>query len=303
MKLEKASKQYSLNFEASVNYFSELVLFDAGFYKKNKQKNTLLIGLDEVGRGCIAGPVAAAAYSCFDFYAGAKDLIRYVKFGEELLDDQLYSLLLLDDSKRVPHAKRDQLCNVLLDLPSLQDGTHIFHSISFEAAENIDQKGIVNCIWDAMVSSLLDVLHQYHNFYNETPKEILLLVDGNKTISNLVSRLNACDSNLENFKFLEVDFDPKQTRLELELNQDQVITIKQVSVIKGDSQSASIAAASNLAKNARDKHMETICENKYNWFNNSGYGTREHYKAIEKHGLSAEHRKSFLSCLEEPSLS
>lgn len=295
MKLEKASKQYSLNYEASVNYFSELVLFDAGFYKKNKQKQTLLIGLDEVGRGCIAGPVAAAAYSCSDFYAGAKDLLRFVKFGEELLDEQLYSLLLLDDSKRVPHTKREQLCAALLDLPSMQDETHIFHSISFEPACNVDEKGIVECIWDAMVTSLLDVLHQYQSFYNKTPKEILLLVDGNKTISNLVSRLNACDANVQDFKFLEMDFDPQQARLELELNQKQAITIKQVSVIRGDSQSASIAAASNLAKNARDKYMETICQSKYSWATNSGYGTREHYKAIEKHGLSDQHRKSFMS--------
>jgi ribonuclease HII len=71
--------------------------------------------------------------------------------------------------------------------------------------------------------------------------------------------------------------------------------IKHRCVIKGDGIYASIAAASVLAKTYRDEYMQRIHEEfpHYNWFNNKGYGTEEHRKAIEIHGLCKYHRKSF----------
>lgn len=67
-------------------------------------------------------------------------------------------------------------------------------------------------------------------------------------------------------------------------------------VIKGDSQSASIAAASILAKVTRDRYMQKLDEEfpMYNWRKNAGYLTAEHLKAIDKYGLSKYHRPSFL---------
>ena len=67
-------------------------------------------------------------------------------------------------------------------------------------------------------------------------------------------------------------------------------------VIKGDSQSASIAAASILAKVTRDRYMQKLDEEfpMYNWRKNAGYLTAEHLKAINKYGLSKYHRPSFL---------
>lgn len=67
-------------------------------------------------------------------------------------------------------------------------------------------------------------------------------------------------------------------------------------VIKGDSQSASIAAASILAKVTRDRYMQKLDEEfpMYNWRKNAGYLTVEHLKAIDKYGLSKYHRPSFL---------
>ena len=71
---------------------------------------------------------------------------------------------------------------------------------------------------------------------------------------------------------------------------------KQKFIIKGDSLSASIAAASILAKVSRDRYMDKIDLEfrKYDWKNNRGYLTKKHIEAIKKFGITKYHRKSFL---------
>lgn len=66
-------------------------------------------------------------------------------------------------------------------------------------------------------------------------------------------------------------------------------------IVKGDGKFMSIAAASVLAKNARDDYMSKIHEEypEYNWRQNKGYPTREHRRAIYKFGLTPYHRKTF----------
>ena len=76
-------------------------------------------------------------------------------------------------------------------------------------------------------------------------------------------------------------------------------------VVKGDSIYASIAAASILAKTYRDDYMLQLHQSypHYHWHSNKGYGTAEHRKAIETHGLCEHHRKSFkITAAEEQSL-
>ncbi len=70
----------------------------------------------------------------------------------------------------------------------------------------------------------------------------------------------------------------------------------QKSIIKGDSTSASIAAASILAKVSRDRYMEELDAKypQYNWKENAGYLTKEHMSLIDKYGLSPHHRPSYL---------
>ena len=65
--------------------------------------------------------------------------------------------------------------------------------------------------------------------------------------------------------------------------------------IKGDSKYMSIAAASIIAKTARDKIMKDLSKEfpKYSWENNKGYPTKQHRKAITKYGANQHHRKSF----------
>lgn len=94
-------------------------------------------------------------------------------------------------------------------------------------------------------------------------KQILVLVDGNKLIKDFI--------------------------------------YPQKLIIKGDSKSASIAAASILAKVSRDRYMEELDKKfpQYNWKQNAGYLTAEHLSAIDRYGLTPFHRKSFLRKHEE----
>lgn len=73
-------------------------------------------------------------------------------------------------------------------------------------------------------------------------------------------------------------------------------TYPQKFIIKGDGQSASIAAASILAKVTRDRYMDDLASKlpQYGWNRNAGYLTPEHIKAIDEYGLSKYHRPSFL---------
>lgn len=66
-------------------------------------------------------------------------------------------------------------------------------------------------------------------------------------------------------------------------------------VVKGDSKSGSIAAASILAKNYRDRWMRRLHEDfpGYDWKNNVGYGTKNHREGIKRLGFTPEHRLSF----------
>ena len=79
------------------------------------------------------------------------------------------------------------------------------------------------------------------------------------------------------------------------------LNIKQTTLVKGDGRSASVAAASILAKVFRD---ELMCEYakqypEYDWCANKGYGTAKHVEAIRKYGLTTLHRKSFLTNILE----
>lgn len=76
-------------------------------------------------------------------------------------------------------------------------------------------------------------------------------------------------------------------------------------IIKGDGKSASIAAASILAKVTRDRYMKEIAHEypQYHWENNAGYLTKEHLNAIDTYGLTKYHRPSFLKKHFEKQLS
>lgn len=181
-------------------------------------KTILVAGTDEAGRGCLAGPVTAAAVILpFDFYNE-----------------------LLNDSKQLSERKRMVLMPLIKDQAISYGICHISH-------QEIDQINILN-------ASILG-MHRSLDALSINPE--MIIVDGTK---------------FKPYKEL-----PHQC------------------VVKGDGKYLSIAAASVLAKTARDHYMEELDAQypMYNWRQNKGYPTKEHREAIKKYGLSPYHRTSF----------
>lgn len=140
----------------------------------------------------------------------------------------------------------------------------IFYTIKLETinsvvcidVEEIERINILNASLKAMNIACSNVISQLQHELKD--KELQVLVDGNKLIKN--------------FEY------PQQF------------------IIKGDATSASIAAASILAKVSRDRYMDRLDEEfpQYKWNENAGYLTKEHMALIDKYGLSPYHRPSYL---------
>ncbi|MDB0440665.1 ribonuclease HII [Clostridioides difficile] len=175
-------------------------------------------GIDEAGRGPLAGPVVASI----------------VVFKKNTKIEGV------NDSKKLSEAKRDELFDIIKK-EALDYGIGIVNN------EEIDEFNILNATYMAMKKAI--------NCLKKTPD--YLLVDA-ATIPG--------------------------------------IDIVQNPIVKGDSKSISIAAASILAKVTRDSIMYQYDRvyPEYGFKSHKGYGTKEHYEAIEKHGITPIHRKSFL---------
>ncbi len=127
--------------------------------------------------------------------------------------------------------------------------------------EEIEKLNILNASLKAMKLAVEDVLKRAAEAeaIQNNYQKFFVLVDGNKKIK---------------------DFD----------------MCSQKWVVKGDATSASIAAASIIAKVSRDRYMEELDKEfpQYGWAKNAGYLTKEHIEAIDKYGLTKYHRPSFL---------
>ncbi|TYA53321.1 ribonuclease HII [Formosa maritima] len=186
--------------------------------KLNYSDFTLECGTDEAGRGCLSGPVTAAA------------VILPIGFKNSVLND----------SKQLSEKKR----NILR--PYIEEHA-LDYSVAHVFPEKIDEINILN-------ASIL-AMHQAIENLKTTPE--FIIVDGNR--------------------FKPFASTPHQT------------------IIKGDSNYLSIAAASILAKTYRDDFMDKLHTEfpMYNWRKNKGYPTKEHRNAIKKYGITNYHRKSF----------
>jgi len=194
---------------------NKLKKFDSKFYDESIIR---IAGIDEAGRGPLAGPVVAAAV-----------IFDRNKFIEGV-----------NDSKKISEKLREEL--------SFKIKENAFdYSYGIIDQNTIDEINILQSTLKAM-SIAANGLKNYPD---------LILIDGNKSF---VSK----------------------------------ITTK--TIIRGDSLSFSIAAASILAKVKRDKIMKELSTiyPQYGWERNKGYGTKEHIKAIKEFGLTEHHRKSFL---------
>lgn len=193
--------------------FAEMSTYER---KYRTQGYRLIAGVDEVGRGPLAGPVAAAAV---------------------ILPEDFF-LAGIDDSKKLSEKKREEYNEVICK-------EALAVSISMISAEEIDKINIYEAAKKAMKTAISGLV----------PTPDFVLIDAMK---------------------LEMPFSSE-------------------SIIKGDAKSISIAAASIVAKVARDRLMKEIANTypAYGFEQNSGYGTREHVEAIHKYGITSYHRKSF----------
>ena len=178
----------------------------------------LVCGVDEAGRGPLAGPVCAAAV---------------------ILPANL-EIPGLDDSKKLSDKRRRELFPIIKEQA-------IAYGIGLASHEEIDEINILQATYLAMERALADL----------AVKPEYVLIDGNR----------AKDFGL-----------PVKT------------------VVKGDSLSANIAAASVLAKVARDDAMLKLAEEypQYGFEIHKGYGTKAHYEALRAHGHCPVHRLTFL---------
>jgi len=110
-----------------------------------------------------------------------------------------------------------------------------------------------------------------------------------------IDKINILQATLLSMKRAYKDLSVKPTFALVDGNKSPTIDCNIKTVIKGDTLSLSIAAASIIAKVYRDKLMENLDKKfpEYNFKNNVGYGTKEHYNAIKSCGLTIYHRKSF----------
>lgn len=186
--------------------------------EKYQQGFKVICGIDEAGRGPLAGPVYAAAV--------------ILKKGQTIEG--------VNDSKKLSEKKREALYNKIID-------ECLAYAIGVADEKEIDEINILQATFLAMKRAV-DGL---------SIKPDCALVDG---------------------------------------NQIPPLDCSVTTVIKGDSKSESIAAASILAKVARDRYMLDMAKKypQYCFEKHKGYGTKLHYEMIEKHGICDIHRKSFL---------
>lgn len=193
---------------------SELYRFDENFIEL---KSGLVAGVDEAGRGPLAGDVFAAA----------------------VILDRGQLIEGLDDSKKLSFKKREELFEKIIN-------NSLAYGIATASVAEIDRLNILEATVLAM-NRAIKLLKVNPDF---------ALIDGN------YSKGIVCDN---------------------------------IAVIGGDRKSASIAAASILAKVSRDRYMLEIADKYpvYNFSKHKGYGTKEHIEAIKKYGVCKLHREKF----------
>ena len=190
--------------------------------KAGKKGYRLIAGVDEAGRGPLAGPVVAAAVV--------------------LPPDTI--LRGLDDSKKLSPAKREEL------FPKIQTQA-IAYGVAVVSPEVIDKINILQAALLAMQQAVEQL----------QPVPDLLLIDGNQKTAS---------------------------------------SIEQWAIVKGDSKSLSIAAASVLAKVTRDHIMQDYHQlyPQYEFARHKGYGTKLHRDLIAEHGPCPIHRSTFKGVTE-----
>ena len=213
--LVEQTKKKLVQLEAEYVRSEKMLAFERKYHAMGSR---YICGIDEVGRGPLAGPVVACAVI--------------------LPEDEM--LLHLNDSKQVPKKKREILYDIIREKA-------VAYGIGVVSEKRIDEINILQATYEAMRMAIANLKVQPD----------LLLNDA--------------------VRIPEVD-------------------IKQVPIIKGDTLSASIAAASIVAKVTRDRMMVEYDKvyPGYDFASNMGYGSAKHYACLDKLGPCEIHRRTYI---------
>jgi len=182
--------------------------------------------------------------------------------------DDSFDHSLMKDSKRFHSDKK------IKEAADYIKKNAIMWNVQYSEKEEIDKLNIRNATHKSMHRSVLDILHS--NTKSLDNNKYHLLVDGN-------------------------DFKP----FTIMRDDDGLVQVPHTCIEGGDNKYSAIAAASILAKVARDNYIEELCkehpklDERYGLLSNKGYGTKIHMDGIKKHGISQFHRTSFGICKTE----
>ncbi|CAE7588590.1 rnhB [Symbiodinium sp. CCMP2456] len=232
------------------------------------RKGTSVAGVDEAGRGPLAGPVVAAAFSVL------------APEDEEVLD----LLSRVNDSKQLTEQQRESLYEELTDA-KFQGRTA--WCIAECSVKEIDAGNILQASLQAMSRAV----------HGLTVRPGTVLVDG----CNRPPELLGPGEKWTRESQRDLESRKNQTKLAKWFKKPKVEEAepwrpKEVeAVIEGDGRVPSISAASVLAKVSRDRQMDRLdsLHPLYGFKAHKGYGTEAHLKAIRQHGICSEHRKTF----------
>ena len=211
-----------------------------------KREHKYIIGIDEVGRGPLAGPVAIGVVRL-----KVESLKINTKWGKDFRD-----------SKKLSAKAREAW---FVKIEEARSEGWLEYAVAFVAPSVIDKRGIVYAINAAIFRALKIV---------DSP------VPAPRQSSHVTCQLSSLvllDGGLR----APAHYPHQQT------------------IIKGDEKELVIALASIVAKVTRDRRMVALAKKfpAYGFEKHKGYGTRAHYEAIKKHGITPHHRRSFLGLL------
>ena len=224
-----------------------------------KQGSAFVFGIDEAGRGCLAGPVCAA-------------VAAWPMFGELPKD------FVVDDSKKMTEQARERAYKPLLEA-TLAAG------VGWATAKEIDRWNILRATYLAVARALEKALAQMIELeiisrQRLTQESFAFLTDGSHP---LLSHARAFVYSAE----YEHEFPLLRELCTKELHEK--------CIVKGDSKIFSIASASILAKVSRDHHMTSLDKEfpAYEFAVHKGYSTAKHVGHLQRVGPCSEHRRSF----------
>lgn len=231
----------------------------------------LICGIDEAGRGCLAGSLFVAGVVC----------------DEKVLSQNLSKILQkigIKDSKKLSKLKRYELKSRLDKI------SHLSHFVVEKTAEEIDTKGLSVCLKEALEAIMQAVVSVAKNEVIKKPNDRDSKADEELDKSSGGDLLDLPQEDLIRFYF-----DGNSTFGASVPSRESTTKISLECIVKGDALVPLISCASIYAKCAKDTQSVELDKiyPQYDLATNAGYGTKAHIESIARYGLSPIHRASF----------